>query len=230
MGMLEGKLISREKVGEGYYHLVFSLSNPIDFLPGQFMVLMAHIHGENISRAYSIASSPSLAREGKIELCIKKVEGGKMSPYLCEGLSIGDKITMLGPSGNFTIKESEIGEYYFIATGSGIAPLRSMLLYLLENKNYKKITLIFGNRYKNAIPYHDFFESLSKDNKITYVPILSREPSWPYRGHVQDYIPRYISSKNGLFFICGSHNMVEDTARVLRDMGVKEDNIFYEKY
>src|SRR5580700_8872908 len=99
------------------------------FVPGQWLSIKATTpEGEEITRAYSIASPPE---NGRVALCLNRVHEGFMSNHLCS-LAEGGEITFQGPFGNF-ILHPPMRDTIFIATGTGIAPFRSMLCWLLSS-------------------------------------------------------------------------------------------------
>ena len=99
------------------------------FVAGQWLSVKAHTpDGEEITRAYSIASPPS--SNAHFAFCLNRVQDGFMSNYLCD-LEEGSTIAFQGPFGNFILR-SPLRDSIFIATGTGIAPFRSMLHELLR--------------------------------------------------------------------------------------------------
>src|SRR5271166_742256 len=100
------------------------------FVPGQWLSVKATTpDGEEMTRAYSIASPPS--GNSHVALCLNRVQDGFMSNYLCN-LSEGQEITFQGPFGDFILRPP-LRDTVFIATGTGIAPFRSMLHWLLAD-------------------------------------------------------------------------------------------------
>jgi NAD(P)H-flavin reductase len=189
----------------------FRPDRKIDFKPGQF--LMYHILSRRV--AYSIASAPY---EEYIDLCVTKV--GEASGFLHE-LKIGDKIKADGPHGVFTL-EPESDNLVFIATGSGIAPIRSMIHSLINKGTDKKITLIFGVRNMDCALFKDEFERMD----INFIPVCSREGK---KQHVQDVI-KEMDFPDAEFYICGIMDMVSDVKKVLIDKGIPAGKIHHEMY
>ena len=111
-------------------HLEFEVdAEHFGFVPGQWVSLKQIApDGEEITRAYSIASPPDGKR---FALCLNRVQDGFMSNYLCD-LHLGAEISGQGPFGNFILRPP-LRDTLFIATGTGIAPYRSMLHWLLAD-------------------------------------------------------------------------------------------------
>src|SRR6266403_6070749 len=131
------------------------------FVPGQWLSVKANTpDGEEMTRAYSIASPPS--ENGHVSFCLNRVQDGFMSNHLCD-LEEGAKIAFQGPFGDFILRPP-LRDTVFIATGTGIAPFRSMLHWLLADTarhQGKQFWLLFGNRTEKDIYYHPEFLSLA---------------------------------------------------------------------
>jgi CDP-4-dehydro-6-deoxyglucose reductase len=122
---VQAKLIEWEEIAPGVRHFVFEAPQMarLDFIPGQFVSLTDSVESREITRAYSIASAPG---EGnRFELCLNRVDDGAFSPHLFD-LSPGDAVEMQPPLGTFTLRQP-LRDSLLIATGTGIAPFRSML-------------------------------------------------------------------------------------------------------
>ncbi len=203
-----------------------------EFEAGQFVSVSAvKPDGKKIARDYSIFSPPSF-REG-FELCIKRVEGGFMSNYLCD-LKSGDKINAIGPMGGFIMRKPLPPEVFFVSTGTGVAPFRSMAETLLSNGINEQIYLIFGSRHPEDIIYRSYFEDLEKKyDNFHYRPTLSRaDDTWNgHRGHVQETLKEHIldPSKKDVY-ICGLQIMVDQVKDLAISAGVSPNNIYYERY
>ena len=135
-----------------------------EFKPGQFVSLMLPLNETKKRkgmRHYSIASSPG----GNIlEFIINKVEGGLGTTYLFEDAEVGTEIPIRGPLGKFLLPDEIIHDICMVCTGTGIAPLRSMILYIYENNiPHKDIYLICGTKTKEDLLYHKEMLELEKE-------------------------------------------------------------------
>lgn len=200
-----------------------------NFKPGHFIMIKHMREGKPKNKSYSIASSPNL--KGCVELCINLVPGGSFTPYLFS-FNGGEKLNISGPYGLFLLKEPYDYDFVFVATGTGIAPLRSMIHYLFENKIKRDVWLFFGNKAREDIIYNDTWEELAKKHKnFHYIPVLSREEWKGEKGHVQDIIPKYIKDYNNKhFYICGLIRMVDDVKNFLLQQNIKIEQLHYEKF
>src|ERR1700674_4993371 len=122
-------LVRSASLSEPTKHLEFETERVtrFGFVPGQWLSLkQAKPDGEELTRAYSIASPP--AEDNRFALCLNRVQEGFMSNFLCD-MKEGDEISCQGPFGDFILRPP-LRDTIFIATGTGIAPLRSMLHWL----------------------------------------------------------------------------------------------------
>jgi len=194
------------------------------FLPGQFL----QIFFIDIKRSYSIFSKPS---DETIDLCIKCLEGGKASEII-KNITVEEKITISDPMGHFIINEDDI-ERTYVATGSGIAPIVSMLRTSLEDYRHKsKIYLLFGIRYEEDIFYIKELEKLSNTYKNFSFDFTLSRPSENWKGNsgrVSAHLPSKITDKkNNQFYLCGSPDMVKDIRKLLIDSDIDMKNIKFE--
>jgi ferredoxin-NADP reductase len=204
------------------------------FVPGQWLSLKANTpDGEEITRAYSIASPPS--EHGHIAFCLNRVDDGFMSNHLCN-LAEGSEITFQGPFGDF-ILHPPMRDTIFIATGTGIAPFRSMLHWLLADSQRHQgheLWLLFGARCEQDLYYRDEFERLAAEHSnFHFVPTLSRPSSdWKgLRGYVQEHVKEIVGDRKDMHgYICGLDKMVKANRELLKNLGWERTSIRYEKY
>src|SRR6266852_8107965 len=144
-------------------HLEFEVKGVprFGFLAGQWLSFKTNKpDGEEITRAYSIASPPG--KDNRLALCLNRVQDGFMSNFLCD-MKVGEEISCQGPFGDFILRPP-LHDTVFIATGTGVAPFRSMLHWLLEEQSRhqdKQFLLLFGNRHEQDIYYHDEWQRLA---------------------------------------------------------------------
>jgi ferredoxin-NADP reductase len=217
-------------------HLEFEMRGVarFGFVPGQWLSLKhTKPDGEEITRAYSIASPP--AENGSFALCLNRVQDGWMSNFLCD-MKDGDEISCQGPFGDFILRPP-MRDTIFIATGTGIAPFRSMLHWLLADPSRhqgKQLWLVFGNRTEKDIYYHDEFLRLAREHEnFHYLPTLSRgAPEWQgLRGYVQEHVPALAQGRpDAHAYICGLDKMVKANRELLKSLGWDRKAVLFEKY
>ena len=224
-------------------HLEFEMNNVphFGFVAGQWLSFKTNMpDGEEITRAYSIASPP--AENASFALCLNRVQDGFMSNFLCD-MKAGDEIFCQGPFGDF-ILHPPMRDTIFIATGTGIAPIRSMLRWLFaphadgrgrpSSIDQHQLWLVFGNRTEKDIYYHDEFLHLAAGHvNFHYLPTLSRgSADWPgLRGYVQDHVRLVAENRNDMHaYVCGLEKMVKANRELLKSLGWDRKSILYEKY
>jgi ferredoxin-NADP reductase len=228
---LKAILIDVREIAPNVRHFVFEAQEVRDlsFTPGQFVSLTHNVEGKEITRPYSIASKPDGKR---FDLCLNLVEDGILSPWLFT-LEPGAEIETTAPLGYFVVR-NPLRDAVFFATGTGIAPMRSMIEARLERDDPPRLTLIFGVRYEHGLLYRDEFEKLAiEHHNFRFWPTLSRpEPSWTGRsGHVQTHLVEAVGERRDIdVYICGLKAMVDDVRAMLKAMGFDRKQIIYEKY
>jgi CDP-4-dehydro-6-deoxyglucose reductase len=194
----------------------------IAFAPGQFVSFEIERQDARFpaTRPYSIASAPD--RDHAIELVLNHVAGGPGSEYLF-GLQRGDRTTFKGPAGTFVLRESP-RDLLFVATGTGIAPIRSMLWSLADVSSPRAITVIWGLRSERDLYYQDELVDLQgRLPSFTFTTTLS-QPTSDWRGAVGRVTPlvdsRVTSVANLEVFLCGNGGMIRDVRDVIRRKGL----------
>ncbi|MBU0471281.1 MAG: hypothetical protein KKF65_01555, partial [Nanoarchaeota archaeon] len=191
--------------------------------------------GEDVKRAYSIASPPphDMKHAEYIELIIKHVLGGKMTEYLFS-LKEGVVIDLAGPLGKFVLKEPIQEGDIFMATGSGIAPFMSMLRKVFRDHNPKEFYLFYGVRNESELIYEEELIEWDKEHENFKLIICLSEPQTGWKGdvgYVQDKLSDYIDDfENKQAYLCGLPMMVEQSRDKLIELGVKSDSIYREIY
>jgi len=216
-----------------------------DFQPGQFVTLDLPIH-EKINkriRSYSIASWPD--GTNTIELVIVLLEGGAGTTYLFNEIKVGSELTLRGPQGIFTLPDTIEKDLFFICTGTGIAPFRSMAHHILNhNIPHRDIYLIFGCRhFCDALYGPEMKELAERMPNFHYIPTFSRETATDHltrTGYVhnvyEDICRKYqeASGSNELrpasFFLCGWKNMIEEAKQRIQALGYDRKSIHQELY
>jgi len=205
------------------------------FTPGQFVSIKQTMpNGKEHTRAYSMASQPR--SNATFDLCLNRVGEGFLSNWLCD-LEEGATVEFHGPHGLFTLREPRKGAI-FIATGTGIAPIRGMVHWLFEKPERNRgheFWLVFGTRYEYSIYYRDEFEKIARENpNFHYVPTLSRcRDDWQgCRGYVQDHVRGIVAGRSDMqAYICGLHQMVNANRELLKnELGWDRKQILFERY
>lgn len=216
-----------------HFKLTFEPGVHFDFDPGQFVNIIAQPPSSDkpIKRPYSIDSPPY--EKGYIDLVWKRVEGGVMTNYLMT-LKEGEKLTVQGPLGRFGLKKEPLPKRLaFVATGTGIAPFRSIIKQLFKEGTDRDVWLIFGNRYETDILYDEEWKDLAKEHSnFHYISTVSRPQKWTgEKDYVQKLLPKYLrTSQDTHLYICGLTNMITEVQNAALQMGFPKERIIFEKY
>ena len=184
-------------------------------------------------RAYSISSDAD--RHDRLELVITRVPEGAVTTYVHEYLKEGEELRATGPYGSFYLRDSD-RDILLIATGSGMAPIKSILHQLANHGIRRKATFFFGARTQGDLYYVDQFLEWEKTlPQFRFFPTLSRpapeEPWEGEKGRVTDLIRKYLPDKPNVdAYICGAPPMVESCVELLTKKGVPEDRIYFDKF
>ncbi|MBP2833873.1 2Fe-2S iron-sulfur cluster binding domain-containing protein [Aquimarina sp. U1-2] len=193
------------------------------FIPGQYV----NIIKGNIRRSYSIANG---SNNGGIEFLIKNYENGLMSKYWFQEAKENDLLRIEGPLGTFFYKESNFKNIVFLATGTGIAPVKAILEKfsnhpeLIENK---RVIIIWGGRYEE-----DLFWKPQCQEDLEFIPVLSRQKEWfGKKGYVQDILLEELSDlTDAQVYACGSNDMIESSQKLLMQHGLPKNNFYSDAF
>jgi CDP-4-dehydro-6-deoxyglucose reductase len=163
---------------------------------------------------------------------LNRVHDGLFSPFLFD-LQPGDTVDMKGPLGFFTWRYP-VNDSILVATGTGIAPFRAMLLAYLAAGGDREITLVFGVRYEESLLYREEFEELqARHANFKFLPTLTRpDSSWRgLTGRVQTHTLEVLGDRRDVdVYICGLKAMVDDMRARLKELGLDRRHIIFEKY
>jgi NAD(P)H-flavin reductase len=201
------------------------------FKAGQFITVPV---AEGVLRSYSIASAPEDPSWLKVAVDIQP--GGPGSQFFAN-LAPGQELKFQGPYGAFVVRDDAQPHLLFVGTGTGIAPLRSMILDL-ENRGLggRPMTLFFGVRYEDDLMYHEEFLAMAAKHPgtFTYHPTLSKPEgsAWPGEtGRVTQTLPRLLPDVSGMTaYLCGSKEMLKDVTEILLGLGMDKRQIKKEQF
>ncbi|MBI4164089.1 MAG: oxidoreductase [Candidatus Aenigmarchaeota archaeon] len=213
------------------------LEKPMDFAPGQFVMLGLDldIDGEKklVKRAYSIASSPT--KKDYLELTFNIYPKGQLSPHLY-ALKEGDNLYVEGPFGKFNFKEDNSRRAIFIGAGAGLTPLMSMIRYCADKKLPAKSTLIYSVKKPENIIYYKELLEIEKSKKLDLNITITRPEGTNWKGRtgridsnmITELLSPILEQSN--FYLCGPPEMVEGTVKILEELCVGKDRINREQW
>ncbi|MFX1235340.1 MAG: FAD/NAD(P)-binding protein [Promethearchaeota archaeon] len=195
-----------------------------NYIPGQFAEISLIGKGEC---PIGIASSPT--EEGSIKFTIKKMGTVTTALHNCD---IGDTVGIRGPCGNgWPIEEMKGKNIVIIGGGFAFSTLRSLVIYMLDEKyrkDYKNITVIYGNRDSGEVLYQEDLEAWKKRDDIKVILTIDREEEgWKDKvGFVAPVVKEVgPSSDNAVAVVCGPPIMIKTTIAVLEELNFKDKQI-----
>ena len=230
--MNKAKVIEKKVLTHDVFELHLETQEPFAFEAGQFITIkICDSDPKPCFRAYSISSAPS---GNTFELCIKEVPNGRGSCWL-NTLKAGDEIEFIGPNGKFNFTSDSSKRLLFIATGTGIAPLKSIVEEQLNKGNKQQIHLYFGVRHIKDVFYKEHFKELAKTYENFSFNLTLSQPedeSWKgNEGRVTSLLESLeIDPDNTSAYICGLKAMIESVHEILLKKGLSEESIHHEKY
>jgi len=187
-------------------------------------------------RAYSMASAPSSPE--RLVFMVRREPAGVVSPYLCDRLQRGQELAIRGPFGDFRLHDSP-RELLFVAGGSGLAPIRSMLLTMAEQARRgstpRRVTLYFSGRSRKDLFLLEELAALEGQLPFRFFPLLSNpapDERWDgERGGMPAVLNRRLDRlDNHEAYLCGSTGMIDACVKVLLGKGLPEELIFFDKF
>ena len=203
------------------------------FRAGQYVNLFVTIEGVRTSRPFSISSPPGLDR---MDLTIKKMSGGFVSPFLTSEVAVGDVLESSGPAGGFYYEPLIDGrDLVFLAGGSGITPFMSIIRERAESDVGTKVHLLYGSRATDDVIFGEELRQLAETHDWLTVDEVISEPSEGFEGLSgvldAELIRTQVEDLEGkTFYVCGPGAMYDLCAAALEELGVSKHHIRRELY
>jgi len=207
-------------------------ASDFSFAAGQ--AVMLGLSESPLRKPYSIASAPwEVAKSAVMQVLVQVEDSGGLDPHL-ELASPGTMLDLEGPFGSFGLPDRIDRPLLFIAGGTGIAPLRSMLIEHLSRPTNQPVALIYSARSVDEFAFRPELAALESAGRIsTYFTVTREEkPDWQgRRGRISEaLLAEALPSAGSTCFICGPPQLVTDASRLLMTLGVSAERILTEKY
>lgn len=218
------------------FDIPYELSEAYRYLPGQYLTIEVEINGKKVRRAYSICT-----RRGEpLSIGVKKVDGGLMSNYLNNDARVGDTVRLMTPMGNFNHDPQPFKQkrYVYVAGGSGITPMMSIIKSTLPIEKNSELVLMYFNRNEEHIMFRQELEELAGQHpnfKVIH-NLDDAQPGFP--GHIgrfslevaenlfnQHVFPDTMPTH---YFMCGPSGLMQITDDFLKSKGVNIERIHKE--
>jgi ferredoxin-NADP reductase len=203
------------------------------FRPGQSVLLGPHEQSMRVP--YSLASAPEdVARDRSLEFLVKVDAAGRWGEDF-EPLRRGARLGISAPSGKFVFPESpRERRFLFIAGGTGIAPVRSMMRHAIAARVRGRIRLLYSARTPGDFAYLTELRGMARRGEIELSLTATRQMSPRWRGSqgriIRTQLALLVDDPATLCFVCGPASMVEDIPLLLRELGVDKSRILLEDW
>lgn len=223
------RIHSLERLSDDVVKVLLRLppTSNFEFHCGQYIDVIGQA---GLRRSYSIAGAPTADKH--LELHIRRVPGGSMSDYWFERARANDLLRLHGPLGTFFLRETDGLDLVFLATGTGIAPVKAILEGMgqrTEPQAARSVSVFWGGRVQADL----YWDARSTGISHHYIPVLSRaDASWKgARGHVQQAALAQIRDwAHTAVYACGSEAMIHDARRQLTEAGLVESRFLSDAF
>jgi ring-1,2-phenylacetyl-CoA epoxidase subunit PaaE len=206
---------------------------------GQHITVVRDEDGEEVRRSYSVCTA---AGSGDLAIGVRHLPGGRFSSWVADGLRAGDELEVMPPAGRFgpEIRPELARHHAFVAAGSGITPVLSVVATVLEREPASRCTVLLGNRRTDSVMFLEELEDLKNRHpaRLQLIHVLSREPQ-PVAllegrldrerlGALLDALlpPESVDE----WYLCGPFGMVREARALLRERGVDASRIHRELF
>ncbi|GGB19378.1 flavin reductase family protein [Puia dinghuensis] len=216
---------------------------PLEYQAGQFLTFLFSFRGRELRRSYSFSSTPGVDHLPAVT--VKRIVNGEVSRYLIDHLKVGDVLTSLPPAGKFLLEEVSGGTLVFVAAGSGMVPVFSLMKEALRraavsfggvtSAAVKRIVLISQNRNEESVPFRGELAALGREyaGAFEWVSLLSSRGVRLSNGLLRDLLGELRLGGglgSALFYLCGPPAFMRMVTFTLRPMGVAAGQIKKENF
>lgn len=200
----------------------------LNFRPGQYVNVKL---AEGRHRSFSLASRSG---ETMLELHVRRIPGGLFTDGVLGHLQPGDELTLKVPLGSFQYRAEDDRPLVLVATGTGMAPLRSIVLSLLDDPNPPPVSLYWGMRHASELYLDEEIRRWAEAlDDFRYVPVLSRaDRAWTgMRGHVQDAVlADHPDLAEQAIYLCGSPAMIAEARSRFAAAGASLPHLYTDSF
>jgi methane monooxygenase component C len=233
----QGKIASSKKIASNVVELQVEAEGPengqsvqIPFAPGQYLDI--EIPGTRFSRSYSMAS---LDGDPRLQFLIRLLPDGRFSRFLSDEAAPGVLLKLRGPFGGFNIRENGLRARYFVAGGTGLSPVLSMIRYMKREGHPQETKLFFGITYQHELFYLGELRKLEADmpNLTVHISVAKPDPDWEGNvGTAVDELAKHLKGAQGSpdIYLCGPPAMIDAAFALAATYGVPKEQIYLERF
>jgi ferredoxin-NADP reductase/sterol desaturase/sphingolipid hydroxylase (fatty acid hydroxylase superfamily) len=192
-----------------------------NYKAGQYLTLKVKVGGKIYHRCFSLSSSPNIHDFLRITVKLK----GEVSHHFYNTSKIGDEVESLLPIGDFNFKPNIAvqNNYVLVAGGSGITPLYSMIIQMLQFEPKSKVILLYSNRKVESIIFKKELDQLARQYpQFEYIDFISGNKRIE-KNDLNIY-------KNACYYLCGPDSLKDEISQQLKDLGISKSNINIEHF
>jgi propane monooxygenase reductase subunit len=232
------EVVANDPVTHDLRHLVLRLMEGTDFkfFPGQYVDIAVPGTDPEQSRSFSMANT-SARESGQLEFVIKVYPDGLFSHFLDTKLQVGDRLSITGPFGVFTLRDAPDKDLVFVGGGAGMAPILCLLRSMAERGIARRCVYYYGARRREDLCFVAELRELERTlPDFRFVPALSEqapgEDSWDGEtGLITDVLARREPDLSGAHaYVCGPPPMVEAAVPLLTRLGVPDKHVYFDKF
>jgi ring-1,2-phenylacetyl-CoA epoxidase subunit PaaE len=215
------------------------LKDEYDFMPGQHLPIELLQDGKRLRRTYSICSA---AGEWPLQIGVRVQPGGKFSSYVADELAVGDTLQAMPPTGRFHANLDAANEnlYLFVAAGSGITPVLSIITSILQTEPRSRCVLFYGNRKQSTTMFIEDLYALKNrfmqrlqlhfvfSQEDQELPVAAGRLDADKVRELVDQLCAGVTIDEA--FVCGPDTMIESTQQALLDCGLSEQQVHSERF
>ncbi len=200
----------------------------LDMLPGDFLYVHATINGKQVKRAYTPSSLPGTT--GYFDLTVKRYEAGSVSKYLHDR-QIGETVLMSGPNTGGHWVDGMAKRVGFVAGGTGITPMISIIRWILTKKIDAELFLVFANKTESDIIFREEWDRSIRDYPNFHCHHVLEQPPPGWTGGIGRITPETLrqhlpgADADTCVFLCGPPLMVDALETTLKGLGYPEQAI-----
>ncbi|HET9770516.1 MAG TPA: 2Fe-2S iron-sulfur cluster binding domain-containing protein [Acidimicrobiia bacterium] len=232
-GVWSGQVVELERRSDTVMRVVvrtLAAQEAVRFEPGQYVRLT--LPAANVARDYSMANVGTDGRE--LEFLIRVLPDGAFSGYIAERAKVGEMVTVEGPFGKFCLRPNAQLTPVFVAGGTGLAPILSMLRSLAASDSKEPATLVFGNTNAGDLFFGRELDELAKalPGLTVHRCLVNPGPDWSGEvGLVTDAIAAHVETPEAhSWYLCGPPPMIAATKELLAGRGVPRTQIYEETF
>lgn len=211
--------------------VTLALKTPMSFKAGAFVNVLVPHDPTRERRAFSIASS--MGNPSTIQLAVRHIEDGAISPYFFQPDTVGREVVIMGPLGVNTVDKITRERVILVGFGIGVSVVKALVHTLVESKNVRELIILLGFRNEQEVLYGTFFTKMAARHPHVQTRIVLSSPNnpstHPYTGYITDHLADIEFSHTSVY-LCGKQVAIEAVQHVIHDSGASNVEYHVESF